>query len=516
MSREIGRNTARGADRDPLRPYHEEFLNRLKRADLSEKRIQFLLGHARHFLAWLERDGTSIETVDDVVLKRFRDHDCRCARPRHGRYREHGRRSRQLLSGVFWLVRFFEETGRTRHPGDYDEAVRLLEAFLQQLAADGYKPTTLGLYRQTCRHFIVWLQRSRTALKEVSADIRDRFFVHECLCPGFFRRQAGPLSNRIAVERFVDFLGVQGVAPDARAASGRTSGEPLPAFSAWLRSHRGLRESSIDAYVRRVRAVLPEIGDAPGQYDATLLRDTLLRRFEQVSQVQARDMAIAMRVYLRFLASCGVCPPALIGAVPTAPSWRLATLPRYIPSETIERVVAACDTTTATGIRDRAILLLLARLALRAGDITGLELDDLDWANARVRVCGKSRHSVALPLPQDAGDAVLAYLEQVRPRVRESKVFLRIHAPHRALSNSKVIGGIVSRALEQAGIDNTPSRGAYLFRHSVATALLRNGASLDAIGALLRHRSPNTTAIYAKVDRPMLQEVAQPWIGGGQ
>ena len=123
---------------------------------------------------------------------------------------------------------------------------------------------------------------------------------------------------------------------------------------------------------------------------------------------------------------------------------------------------------------------------------------------------------MALPLAQDAGDAVLAYLEQVRPRVRESKVFLRIHAPHRALSSSKVISGIVSRALEQAGIDNTPSRGAYLFRHSAATALLRNGASLDVIGALLRHRSPNTTVIYAKVDRPMLQEVAQPWIGGGQ
>ena len=500
MSQEIRRSISPVADRDPLHPYHKEFLNRLRRADLSEKQIHRLVGHARHFLVWLERDGTSIETVDDVVLKRFRDHDCRCARPRHGRYRVYVRRPRKLLSGAFWLVRFFEETGRTRHPGEYDEALRLLEAFLQQLAADGYKPTTLRLYRRACRHFIVWLQRSRIALKEVSADTKDRFLLHECLCPGFFRRQARPSSNRIAVERFVGFLGVQGVAPEARVASGRTCGEPLPAFSAWLRSHRGLRESSIDAYVRRVRAVLPELGDEPGQYDAALLRDTLLRRFEQVSQIQARDMAIAMRMYLRFLASCGVCPPTLIGAVPTAPSWRLATLPRYIPGEAIERVVAACDTTTATGIRDRAILLLLARLALRAGDITGLELDDLDWANARVRVCGKSRRSVALPLAQDAGDAVLAYLEQVRPRVHESKVFLRIHAPHRALSSSKVISGIVSRALEQAGIDTPPSRGAYLFRHSAATALLRNGASLDVIGALLRHRSPNTTVIYAKVD----------------
>lgn len=516
MSPRIERNTAPVADRDPLRPYHEEFVNRLRRADLSEKQIYLLVGHARHFLVWLERDGTSIETVDDVVLKRFRDHDCRCARPRHGHYRVYVRRPRKLMSGAFWLVRFFEETGRTRHPGEYDEAIRLLEAFLQQLAADGYKPTTLGLYRRTCRHFIVWLQRSRIELKEVSADIRDRFLRHECLCPGFYGGQAGPLTHRVAVERFVSFLGVQGVAPEARAASGKTSGEPLPAFSAWLRCHRGLRESSIDAYVRRVRAVLPEIGDDPGRYDAALLRDTLLRRFEQISQVQAKNMAIAMRMYLRFLASCGVCPPALVGAVPTAPSWRLAALPRYIPGEAIERVIASCDTTTATGIRDRAILLLLARLALRAGDITGLELDDLDWTNARVRVCGKSRYSVALPLPQDAGDAVLAYLEQARPRVHESKVFLRIQAPHRALSRSTVIWGIVSRALEQAGIDNPPLRGAYLFRHSVATALLRNGASLDAIGALLRHRSPNTTAIYAKVDRPMLQEVAQPWIGGGQ
>ena len=215
-----------------------------------------------------------------------------------------------------------------------------------------------------------------------------------------------------------------------------------------------------------------------------------------------------MRMYLRFLAARGECSPTVLGAVPTAPGWRLCVLPRYVPADDIERLIGSCDVTTPVGLRDRAILLLLARLALRAGDVVHLRLSDLDWDNARVRVCGKSRREVGLPLPQDAGDAVLDYIEHARPRIGEDRVFLTVRAPYRPFTSSNAITDIVIQALKRTGMNDVKPKGAYLLRHSAATNLLRAGATLDVIGALLRHRSPDTTVIYAKTDRPMLLEVA--------
>lgn len=160
-------------------------------------------------------------------------------------------------------------------------------------------------------------------------------------------------------------------------------------------------------------------------------------------------------------------------------------------------------------MRNRAILLLLARLALRAGDISSLGLADIDWGNALVRVCGKSKRPARPPLSQDVGDTLLDYIERARPPVDTDRVFVRAPAPHRPFASSSAISYIASAALERAGVDAPGPRGAHLFRHSAATNPLRSGATLDAIGALLRHRSPDTTAIYANVDTRMLQGVAQ-------
>ena len=165
------------------------------------------------------------------------------------------------------------------------------------------------------------------------------------------------------------------------------------------------------------------------------------------------------------------------------------------------------------GIRDRAILLLLARLGLRAGDVVGLELRDIDWAAARVRVVGKGRREVRLPLPQDVGDAMLAYLRTRRTGVACDRVFLRARAPWRPLASRSCVSNIVKRAVVRAAV-SAPTRGAHLLRHSAATAMLREGISLPAIGVVLRHRSVETTAHYAKVDVELLRSVAQPWLGG--
>jgi integrase len=188
-------------------------------------------------------------------------------------------------------------------------------------------------------------------------------------------------------------------------------------------------------------------------------------------------------------------------------------LPRYLPTADVERVIATCDGGDPLDLRDRAALLLLGRLGLRAGDVCGLRLGDFDWAAGTVCVCGKSRRSVRLPLPQDVGDAVLAYIKNRRPSVVEDRLFLRSMAPYRPFATSSSISNIVARALRRAGIEDPPSNGAGLLRHSAATAMLRGGATLEAVGAVLRHRSPDMTAQYAKVDLIMLGAIAQPWPG---
>ena len=214
-----------------------------------------------------------------------------------------------------------------------------------------------------------------------------------------------------------------------------------------------------------------------------------------------------------FLASESSVSAALIAAVPTVPDWRLSALPRYISADDVERAIASCDTNPA-GVRDQAILLLLARLALRAGDIVALRLGDIDWDRAVLHVSGKSRRHTALPLPQDVGDALYRYIATVRPRTGEQKVFPGVHTPHRPFAGPSPVSGIARRALDRAGVATFATCGAHVFRHSQATALLRSGATLDVIGSLLRHASASTTVIYAKTDSVMLQEVAQPWIGG--
>ena len=154
-----------------------------------------------------------------------------------------------------------------------------------------------------------------------------------------------------------------------------------------------------------------------------LVRKVLLRRFAEISKSHAQRLVSVMRVYLRFLSSTGQCSASLVGAVPKSGVWRLATLPRYLPAEDVEKVIASCDGTRPADIRDRAILLLLARLGLRASDVRLLQLGDIDWCNSELHVCGKSRRSVRLPLPQDAGDALLAYIERARPESANRRSF---------------------------------------------------------------------------------------------
>jgi integrase len=236
-----------------------------------------------------------------------------------------------------------------------------------------------------------------------------------------------------------------------------------------------------------------------------------------MSPGRAKLMVTAIRSFLRFLFQRGQIEIDLAEAVPTVADWRLSTIPKYLSVEEIEGLLDACDQSTNIGRRNYAILVLLARLGLRAGEVVGLELDDIDWRTGEIVVRGKGLLHDRLPLLPEVGEAFAAYLRWDRPLVSTRRVFLRTQAPLRGFAGPSTVSTIVRRALERAGL-NPPLKGAHLLRHSLATEMLRSGASMAEIGEILRHRSPNTTEIYANVDFAGLRALAQPWpvTGGGR
>jgi site-specific recombinase XerD len=281
-------------------------------------------------------------------------------------------------------------------------------------------------------------------------------------------------------------------------------------FEAWMLEHRNVAPSTLtEAYRLHLRRFLAAVGDDPGGYDTAGIRAFVLAQSQGTRPGNAKRAVTPVRMLLRYLAVEGRCAPELVDAVPTVAHWRLGSLPRYLSPEVVNKIVASCDPKTVRGRRDRAVLLLLTRLGLRAGDVAALRLAALDWSGATMTVFGKSRRGVRLPLPQEVGDAILAWLSGARPDRHDNHVFFALRAPIGPLTRGSV-ARIVESAARRADV-TTPRVGPNMLRHSAATAWLREGMSLPAIGALLRHRSPDTTTIYAKVDTDLLSTVARPW-----
>ena len=284
----------------------------------------------------------------------------------------------------------------------------------------------------------------------------------------------------------------------------------LGTFCRWMQEQRGTYEATLTSYARPIRALLARLGEEPRQCDARSLRGVVLERSRASGWAATKTCTTALRMFLRFLIANGHCAVGLDAAIPTLAHWRLAALPRYLQPDDAERVIDSCDRTSPVGRRNRAMLLLLARLGLRADDIRQLRLGDIDWHGAWMVVSGKSRRTTRRPLSQEVGDALVSYLREGRSAAQTDRVFVGCRAPFRALARG-VVPLIVGRTLDRAGAAR-PSRGAaHLLRHSVATSMLRHGASLQDIATLLRHQSIETTQIYAKVDVLALRPIAQPW-----
>jgi site-specific recombinase XerD len=387
-----------------------------------------------------------------------------------------------------------------------------IDAFAARLLEAGYG-------RQTARHKLrvvadlsLWLRARRAGPESLDEHTLARFRCHRR------RYDAARRGDSSAVRQVLEFLQELGVAP---AATPKKNARPCHAieerFERYLRQERRLAEASVlnaTPFVRKfldgrfgtARIALDELGPA----DVTRF---VQRHAHRLSPKRAQLMVWALRSFLRFLHLRGLTGTDLAGAVPTVPVWRHSSLPRFIKAEQVDRILGTCNRGTAMGRRDYAVLLVLARLGLRAGEVTALTLEDIDWRSGEICVRGKGARIDRLPLPQDVGRALVAYLRHGRPRCDTRHVFVTVRAPIGPLSGQSSVACIVGRAVKRAGL-NLPHRGAHLLRHSLASDLLRRGASLAEIGELLRHRHPDTTSIYAKIDVDTLRTLAQPWPEG--
>jgi len=291
------------------------------------------------------------------------------------------------------------------------------------------------------------------------------------------------------------------------------------AFERYLREERALVTATIINYVPFIRSFLK---DRFGKGEVMLLRlcardvvRFVQRQAPRLHLKRAKLLTTALRSFLRYARYRGEVTVDLAAAVPVVANWSMTSLPRAIAADQVRQLLASINRRTTMGRRDYAILLLLARLGLRSGEVALLELDDIDWNVGQLSVRGKRGQRTELPLSSEVGRAITAYLRRGRPDSASRRVFLRAKAPIRGFRGASGVGSIVRHSLKRAGI-NAPTHGAHQFRHGLATEMLRQGASLSEIGEVLGHRHPQTTSIYTKVDISALRTLALPWPGGAR
>jgi site-specific recombinase XerD len=381
-----------------------------------------------------------------------------------------------------------------------------LDGFAAALERQGYRPDTSVRYLRAAAHIGHVMVEQGAGLSDVDLAAFGEH-LRTCRCP---RRKGGRRNHHTIYgaslfRRHLVELGV------CRPAAVVACAEPklVADFKTWLRKHRGASDATIRLYARDAAGIMTALGPDPIGWRPNDVRAYFLDRASKSGRGTIEKMTTSLRALLRYLAVAGRCRAGLDGAVPAYAHWQLADMPRYLSTEQVDRLIAACNGDASARRRDRAIVLLLARLGLRAGDVAQLHLGDIEWQAGSLRVTGKSRTEVRLPLPQDVGDAIADYLE-FRPLCRSDRVFLRTIAPCRPFLRGDGISSVVRRIMKRAGIV-TPAKGAHALRHTAATEMLRHGVPLDKIGLVLRHRGIDTTAYYAKADVALLKQVAQPW-----
>jgi len=403
-----------------------------------------------------------------------------------------------------------ERAWKNWHEGPLGTYIDKFAAWLQE---QGYAQFTISYFIRLAADLSRWLAKHDFGLNDVQLNRIEEFIrvreQNECLRPG----------DAVMLKRLLGFLQDTSVLEEPA---------PLPfeetaidylctKFSGYLRDERGLSDSTLKNYLPIVRLFLSQRFSPDllclEELNTVDINTFILEQAKRLSPNRSKLVVTALRSFLRFLFVDGAISTDFSLCVPTVPLWRMQGLPKALTPEEIEQVLNHCDRSTAVGTRDYAILMLLARLGLRAGEVVALRLDDLHWTIGEIVIHGKGASCDRLPLTQEVGESIVDYLEHGRPRCSSRDLFLRSRAPLCGFASPVAVSTLVRRALERARLA-PPSKGAHLFRHGLACSMLRQGASLEEIGEILRHRHPDTTALYAKVDLLRLRTLAAPWPRG--
>lgn len=394
--------------------------------------------------------------------------------------------------------------GTRRKPGGLGPYVAGYQAWL---AGRGYTPLTVRNMLKDVGHVGVWMSRAGLVTGQLDEDAMVVFLAA--------RRAGGAarVAGLRAMRPLLSYLREVGVTPAARPAPSPL-GALLGEYRTWMVQERGLAASTVLRYQNTAARFLEQHAVVDGMLNVAGLTGAdvnvfLLGECGRVSVGSAKGRVGELRAVLRFLHLQGLTPLRLGNAVPPVGGWRLATLPPTMNTSDVQLLLDGCDRGTDVGVRDFAIMLLVARLGLRSIEIARLELGDIDWRGGELVVRRKARRRDRLPLPAEVGDALVAYLMRDRVPAGARRLFLTCRAP-RGPIRADLVGDVVERACRRVGL---PPVGAHRLRHALAAELLRRGAGLVAISQVLRHQDLATTALYAKVDLHTLRQVAQPWPG---
>ncbi|WGF90953.1 tyrosine-type recombinase/integrase [Marinivivus vitaminiproducens] len=382
-----------------------------------------------------------------------------------------------------------------------------VDAVVAAMQAERYSAKSIYQFVQSARRFAAW-RGETTGDAPLAYDDTDRSLAH--------RRATAVVPNgqRKALARLREAMVQAGVLSLPPVVSGPAD-DILQQFEASL-VRRGYKPKSVGSYIWFARPFLQELWDGETELTAGAVLAYIERNAGQRSTTTVRIMCSRIRVLLRFLHAEGQIGADLAAAIPSARGDRSAGLPSYLAPDQVEAVLVSCDRDTVAGRRDHAVLMLLARLGLRAAEVALLTLDDVDWRAGVLRVIGKGGRVAQMPLPSDVGEALAVYIRRDRPASASRTIFHRVETPCGPFTTSTPVILIARRALRRAGVRGSVRGASHVFRHSLATHLIRSGASLNEIGQVLRHQEPDTARIYAKVDVAGLRSLSLAWPGGAR
>jgi site-specific recombinase XerD len=398
-----------------------------------------------------------------------------------------------------------------QHEGPLGIHIDAYEVFLRE---HGYSPRSTYVHLHIISDLNHWLNHRRLKVDDVDEGTVGRYLQCRRRFVDSYRGASSipyKFLGMLHERGIVNHKSMPGVVDSCDAA--------IANFKQYLAQERGLSVSIQCDYTRFARQFLRKrFGRGSVRFSTLSAKDVtefIRCHAHKGSPRSAQHITGSLRAFLRYLRYQGEIQTDLAACVPRVANWSHSTLPRFLQPGQVQQVLDHCDRGNALGLRNYAILLLLARLGLRACEVVAMKLDDIDWEAGHLLVRGKGGQRAQMPLPAEVGRAIAVYLRKGRPSCASRHLFIRGHAPRVGFANSAAVSTLVQRALADAGV-HSPHTGAYVFRHSLATEMLRHGASLGEIGQLLRHAHPDTTQIYAKVDVRALRPLALRWPGGGR